>query len=375
MEGRVLEDRAQSIECRPAVRANGLSTNEMRGTWAITESTDWRFWPKTGLLSSPRAHGISHVARFAWTALCWNVAVVLWGAYVRATGSGAGCGNRWPLCDGDVVGASAKTQTIVEFTHRMTSAISLLMVIGLVVWCWRVTKRGDWVRYSALLAAALLANEALLGAALVLLKHVAYDHSVGRILFLCLHFGNTLLLLAALSLTAVWLSSGSGSFVLIGKWRELSSIGLGLLATMATGIAGAVAALADTLFPSTSLHSSLMQDFGSVTPAFLHCRLFHPAAALITACYVLWIVLKSSARRNRFSGSAIALLISVLVQVGVGVANVLFLAPVWLQIAHLFVADVLWVLLVVVSADLTLECTSGGGVNALPSLIKEGQET
>jgi len=347
----------------------------MRGTWAITESTDWRFWPKTGLLSSPRARGISHVARFAWTALCWNVAVVLWGAYVRATGSGAGCGNRWPLCDGDVVGASAKTQTIVEFTHRMTSAISLLMVIGLVVWCWRVTKRGDWVRYSALLAAALLANEALLGAALVLLKHVAYDHSVGRILFLCLHFGNTLLLLAALSLTAVWLSSGSGSFVLIGKWRELSSIGLGLLATMATGVAGAVAALADTLFPSTSLHSSLMQDFGSVTPAFLHCRLFHPAAALITACYVLWIVLKSSARRNRFSGSAIALLISVLVQVGVGIANVLFLAPVWLQIAHLFVADVLWVLLVVVSADLTLECTSGGGVNALPSLIKEGQET
>src|SRR5205823_6879297 len=117
---------------------------------------------------------------------------------VRATGSGAGCGNRWPLCDGDIVGASADRQTIVEFTHRVTSVISLLMVTGLVAWCWRVTKKGDWARYSAVLAVALLAIEALLGAALVLLEHVGNDHSAGRILLLCLHFGNTLLLLATL---------------------------------------------------------------------------------------------------------------------------------------------------------------------------------
>src|SRR6201984_1570086 len=187
--------------------------------------------------------------RFAWLTLAYNIAVVLWGAYVRATGSGAGCGNRWPLCDGEVVGASANGQTIVEFTHRITSVISLLMVTGLVVWCWRVTKKGDWARYSAVLAAVLLANEALLGAALVLLKHVGNDQSAGRILFLSLHFGNTLLLLATLSLTAAWLSNGSMSFTLISKWRVVGSIGLGLLTTMVTGITGAVAALADTLFP------------------------------------------------------------------------------------------------------------------------------
>lgn len=347
----------------------------MKGTGAITESSDWTFQPKTVLFSNLRARQISKVARFAWTALYWNVAVVLWGAYVRATGSGAGCGNRWPFCDGDVVGASAKAQTIVEFTHRMTSAISLLIVTGLVVWCWRETRKGDWARYSALLAAALLANEALLGAALVLLKHVASDQSIGRVLFLGLHFGNTLLLLAALSLTAVWLSNGSGNFTFIGKRREISSVGLGLLATMVTGIAGAVAALADTLFPSTSLRSSLMKDFGSVTPALLHFRLLHPAAALITASYVLWVLLKGFAIRNRFSRSAIALIILFFVQVGVGMTNVLFLTPVWLQIAHLFLADVVWVLLVLASADLILERTRGGEVYALPNLIKEGQET
>src|SRR6266567_4738041 len=348
--------------------------NEMRDRGAITDSTDWAFWPKTVLLSNPRARETSHVARFAWTALYWNVAVVLWGAYVRATGSGAGCGNRWPLCDGDVVGASANGQTIVEFTHRITSVISLLMVTGLVVWCWRVTKKGDWARYSTVLAAALLANEALLGAALVLLKHVGNDQSVGRILFLCLHFGNTLLLLATLSFTAAWLSNGSRSFTLIGKWRQVISIGLGLLATMVTGITGAVTALADTLFPATSLSSSLAQDLSSGTPALLRVRLLHPAVATVAAGYVLWVILRFSIRRNRFSQSAIGLIMLFFVQVGIGMANVLFLTPVWLQVAHLFVADVLWVSLVLASADLILERAGIGRAKALASVVKTGQE-
>jgi len=312
------------------------------------------------------------IARFAWTALYWNVAVVLWGAYVRATGSGAGCGNRWPLCDGDVVGASAKGRTIVEFTHRITSAISLLMVTGLVVWCWRVTKKGDWARYSAVLSAAFLANEALLGAALVLLKHVGNDQSAGRILFLCLHFGNTLLLLATLSLTAYWLSNGSRSFTLIGKWRQVISIGLGLLATISTGVTGAVSALADTLYPATSLPSSLAQDFSSGTPALLRVRLLHPAVATVAACYVLWVILRSSTGRNRFSPAAIALIILLFVQVGIGMTNVLLLAPVWIQIAHLFVADALWIFLVLASADLVLEPALTRPACALASVVKEG---
>ena len=331
----------------------------MRGSGAITD-TDWTFWPKATSLSNPRPGGMLQAARFAWAALYWNVAVVLWGAYVRATGSGAGCGNRWPLCNGDVVGASASGQTIVEFTHRITSVISLLVVTGLVVWCWRVTKKGDWARYSAVLAAVFLANEALLGAALVLLKLVGNDQSAGRILFLCLHFGNTLLLLATLSLTAAWLSNGSRSFTLISKWRAVGSIGLGLLATMVIGITGAVAALADTLYPATSLPSSLAQDFSSRTPTLSRVRLLHPAVATIAACYVLWVVWRSSTGRNRFSRSAIALITLLFMQVVIGMTNVLFLAPVWLQIAHLFVADALWILLVLASADLVLEAAKEG---------------
>jgi cytochrome c oxidase assembly protein subunit 15 len=322
---------------------------------ACDETRDSTFSPTTILPPHSRPGETSQVARFAWTALCWNVAVVLLGAYVRATGSGAGCGNRWPLCDGDLVGASANEQTIVEFTHRITTVISMLVVTGLVVWCWRVTNKGDWARYSAALSAALLANEALLGAALVLLKHVGNDQSAGRILFLCLHFGNTLLLLATLSLTADWLSSDRKQFTLIGKWRKAIPFGLGLLATMVTGITGAVTALADTLFPSTSLASSLAQDFRSNTPAFLRVRLLHPAVSTVAAWYVLWVILRSSTVRNRPSRSAIALIIVFFVQVAIGTTNVLLLAPVGVQIAHLFVADAVWILLVLASADLVLE--------------------
>ena len=299
--------------------------------------------------------GMPRIARFAWATLSCNVAVVLWGAYVRATGSGAGCGNRWPVCGGEVLSASAKAQTIIEFTHRATSGVALLMVTGLVIWCWRATTKRDWARYSALFAAAFLANEALLGAALVLLGHVGHDKSWGRVLFLCLHFGNTLLLLAMLALTAWWLRWVSSSLRLIRNPRGVVAIATGLFATMVIGITGAVAALGDTLFPAVSLRSSLAQDFGSGASILLRLRLVHPVVALTAAIYVLWVIFATARRRAHLSGAAISLLILFLTQIGIGIVNVLLLAPVWLQILHLCIADLLWIMLVVVSADLLFE--------------------
>ena len=294
------------------------------------------------------------VARFAWATLGCNVAVVLWGAYVRATGSGAGCGNKWPLCGGDVLGAGARTQTIIELTHRVTSGIVLVMVAALLVWCWRVTSRRDWARYSAILAAVFLANEALLGAALVLLDHVAQDKSSGRVIFLCLHFGNTLLLLAMLSLTAAWLSNGSNTFAMIRKPREVAIIAVGLLSTMLIGITGAVAALADTLFPASSLRASLMQDIAPGAPALLHFRLLHPVVAVIAAAYIFWVITNTARRRGTYPKLGLSLVVLLAAQLGLGILNVLLLTPIWLQIVHLLVGDVFWIVLVLASADLML---------------------
>ena len=300
------------------------------------------------------------VARFAWATLCFNVAVVLWGAIVRATGSGAGCGNKWPGCGGSVLGTSAKAQTIVEFTHRMTSGVALLMVAILLLWCWRATPKGNWARYSATMAAAFLANEALLGAALVLLGHVAGDQSAGRTLFLCLHFGNTLLLLGTLALTATWLQSGNENFKLIQKRREVSVVVVGLLAVLAIGMTGTMAALGDTLFPAISLRVSLLQDFTSDGPALMHFRLFHPVLAIIAGTYVTWVVLKNSSQRMCQSRASMALIILLFTEIGIGLLNVLLLTPIWLQILHLLVADTLWISLVLASAAIVLECRSSG---------------
>jgi cytochrome c oxidase assembly protein subunit 15 len=203
---------------------------------------------------------------------------------------------------------------------------------------------------------------------------VGTDQSAGRILFLCLHFGNTLLLLATLSLTAAWLSNGHRDFNFTGKWREVGAVVLGLLATIVTGIFGAITALADTLFRTSSLASTLAQDFSSGTPTLLRVRLLHPAIATIAASYVLWIIWRSSTLRNRFSRSAIALITLVFMEVAIGMTNVLLLAPVWIQIAHLFVADALWVLLVLASADLVLEPAVAWPAYVLASVVKEGHK-
>jgi len=236
----------------------------------------------------------------------------------------------------------------------MTSGIALLMVLFLLLWCWRATSKGDWARYSAVLATVFLANEALLGAALVLLGHLNRDQSAGRVFLLCLHFGNTLLLLATLALTAAWLQSGSSNFTLIQKRIRVSAVVVGLVAVMCIGMTGTMAALGDTLFPATSLRASLLQDFTSESPPLLHLRILHPLLALIAGSYVVWLVVKNSSRRICQSHTATALIILLLAEVGIGLLNVVLLTPIWLQILHLLVADTIWIFLVLASAAIVL---------------------
>jgi cytochrome c oxidase assembly protein subunit 15 len=298
--------------------------------------------------------------RFAWLTLAYNIAVILWGAYVRGTGSGAGCGNRWPLCNGTVLPRTPQAQTIIEFTHRLSSGFAVVMLFALVVWCWRKTEKGDWARSSSAVALLLILNEALLGALLVLFEHVGQDRSHSRVLFLCMHFGNTLLLLAALALTASWLSEGHRRFSVVKNGGEIAAVISGLLATVCIGITGSLAGLGDTLFPATSLTTSLIEDFSSGN-IFLRLRLLHPAVVAIAAIYVLWLILKSLNRPGRLWNREIVLAGILIGQIGLGILNVLLLAPVWLQLVHLLVAELFWVLVVLASANLlfaAVDCNS-----------------
>lgn len=293
----------------------------------------------------------SPLARFAWLTLAYNIAVILWGAYVRATGSGAGCGNRWPLCNGTVLPRSPQAQTIIEFTHRLTSGLAVVMVFSLLIWCWRKTSKGDWVRYSSLAAILLLFNEAVLGALLVLFQHVGQDRSPARVFFLCMHFANTLLLLSALTLTAQWLTKGYRRLSFVRNRAEIAATILGLVATMCIGITGSLAALGDTLFPATSLRESLLEDFSSGN-VLLRLRFLHPVAAMIGVMYVSWIILRSLKGPGRPSNQAIALVVVLVAEIGLGLLNVVLLTPLWLQILHLLFAELFWVLVVLTSANM-----------------------
>ena len=296
--------------------------------------------------------GAEPVARLAWLIVAYNIAVILWNAYVRASGSGAGCGSHWPLCNGEILPSTVQSQTLIEFIHRVTSAFSIVIVSFLVVWCWRRTSKGDWPRYSAVCGILLLFNEALLGALLVLLDHVgSLDRSAAHALFLCLHFGNTLLLLAALSLTARWLSNRKRRFAVVAKPHERIAIGLGLVAVMVIGVTGSLASLGDTLFPVGSLRHALMQDFSSSSDALLRLRLLHPVAAVMGSIYVLWLLWNFWGKRDR-SSWALVLAVTLTAQIALGAMNVILLAPVWLQMTHLLVAEVFWILIVLASADL-----------------------
>ncbi|MGC1416003.1 MAG: COX15/CtaA family protein [Candidatus Acidiferrum sp.] len=293
------------------------------------------------------------VAQFAWLVVAYNIAVTLWGAYVRATGSGAGCGNRWPLCNGQFLPSAAQSQTWIEFTHRVTSALAIVLVFALIIWCWRETSKNHWVRYAVVCGGILLFNEALLGALLVLLDYVGVDKSAGHAAFLCLHFGNTLLLMASLALTAIGLSNGE-RIVWVAKPHELIVIGIGLAAVMVIGMTGSLAALADTIFPVESVRSSMLQDFSPTSHFLVRLRLLHPISAVFGASYVLWVVLKLWRKRERSESTLSAIGAILTLQIGLGVLNIFLLAPVWLQMAHLFVADVFWILLLVSSAEFCL---------------------
>src|SRR6266436_3286928 len=289
--------------------------------------------------------------RFAWFILAYNVAVVLWGAYVRASGSGDGCGSHWPLCNGEFLPATPQIQTVIEFTHRVTSGVSLVLVTILLIWCWRCTAKSDWPRYSAVAAAVLLFNEALLGAVLVLVDHVGgLDRSATHALFLCLHFGNTLFLLAALALTASWLSNRDRRFGVVPRPYQTIATGLGVVSVMVTGMAGSLASLGDTLFPADSLRHAVVEDFSSSSHILQRLRVLHPIAAVIGFIYVLWLLQTFWRKQERFAWVPL-LSIILTAQIALGIMNVILLTPVWLQITHLFVAEIFWILLVLASAD------------------------
>jgi heme a synthase len=304
------------------------------------------------------------LGRFAWGVLAYNIAVILWGGLVRATGSGAGCGDHWPLCNGVVIQAHPRIATIIELTHRMTSGVAVIAVLALLLWTFRSTPRKHLARVSAAAAAVLTFNEALLGALLVLLQLTADNRSPERAVYLSLHLANTLLLLAALALCAHFSSRRRDFLRGTVRYSHLALGVVGLAATLGVGVSGSLAALGDTLYPAATLRAAFTAEFSQQSSWLLRLRFIHPLSAIIAGLFICWLVVGTVFRGSRLGnrGLGLVVVLLLLLQYSLGLADVLLLAPVWMQIMHLLGADLLWIALVVLTARFCV----GGASKTIP---------
>jgi cytochrome c oxidase assembly protein subunit 15 len=294
---------------------------------------------------------------FAWGVLAYFIAVILWGTVVRATGSGAGCGDHWPLCNGTVIQHSPRIATLIEFTHRITSGLSFFAVMGLLVWTFARTTRGHLARLAVAAAVVFTLIEAAIGALLVKLGLTAQSTSPLRAPYLALHLTNTMLLLAALTLAAHMLSRRTGYLRSAVRLVAPLSTSVCIVAVLIVAVTGSLAALGDTLFPAHTLNVALAQDFSSKGAWLVRWRWMHPMLAVLSSVFFFWMFAKGTQHSAHWNNRRLSVLVLALLmaQYTLGALDVLLLAPVWLQVAHLLGADLLWTTLVVLAARLTLQ--------------------
>ena len=286
-----------------------------------------------------------------WTTLGVIALTIVWGAYVRASGSGAGCGSHWPLCNGQVLPSTQSLQTRIEFIHRLSSALSIVLVFALSLGIWRSIRRRELPegiaqplgRYAVLISVCIIV-EALIGAALVVFELVGFDRSLKRTFSIAAHFVNTLVLLYGLMQIALFLRP---AFLHQGWKAERDAYGRIFLTSLAlVGIAGSITALGDTLFPATSLQEGMAQDWASGAHFLIRLRVLHP---LLATAFVVgslaWVGewLRSPLPVGTRKTGQVLMLVLV-GNLSLGLTNLLLLAPIWLQLVHLSTAVGLWML-------------------------------
>jgi cytochrome c oxidase assembly protein subunit 15 len=279
--------------------------------------------------------------------LIYAILVIVWGAVVRATSSGAGCGAHWPLCNGEVIPLAPTLKTIVEFAHRMTSGLILLMTAVLLWMAVKAFPAGHAARRAAKWSLIFVIIEALIGAGIVLLRLVEDNASMLRAIYIALHLTNTLLLVGCYTWTIVAASPLAVSWppAVAARWERW--LRAGLVGVIVVAAAGAIVALGDTLFPSATLAEGFAADRDPTAHFLIRLRVWHPAIAVVVSAFLITVVTRSDAMDEpALRTPARALVWLVVGQVALGAANLLTLAPLPLQMAHLLMSNLLWVALV-----------------------------
>jgi len=248
----------------------------------------------------------------------YTLLVIIWGAWVRISHSGDGCGDHWPVCQGEFIPDLTQKKTFIEYFHRLMSGAYGLIVIYL-WWKLRFLHKKMTLAHSFLI---LMITEALLGAALVKFNLVTTNDSFLRLIFMSLHQLNSFMLTAVTFL--IYKSFDTEFDFRIKKIHILFII---------VPITGAIAALSTTLFPSISLFQGIMDDFNSQSHIFIKLRILHPLLAMIImTSFIIWLYVKNETR----------LALETFFAVVIGIITLISLSPVYLKISHLLLAHLLW---------------------------------
>jgi heme A synthase len=291
--------------------------------------------------------------KFAWAALGYNIVVILWGVFLRASHSGDGCGQHWLTCQGEVVPSAPELKTIIEYSHRITTAIAGLIVLALVIWAFRRFGLRHRITIGSLGTLFFIIVEALIGRGLVLTGNTAGNWTPMRPYWTAGHLINTFLLLACLALTA-WFASTNRKASFRVPARIWLLLAVGVAAILFVGISGSMAALTNMLFPSASLSEGLARDFDASSHYLLRLRISHPLLSVLSAVYLIFLA--GWLRRwwpldmmvVRWSN---AVTLFVLFQLIFGAATLLMLAPIVMQVGHLFLADAVWISFIMLAAS------------------------
>ena len=289
--------------------------------------------------------------------LGYNILVIIWGVFLRASKSGDGCGQHWLTCHGEIIPSAPELKTVIEFSHRLTSGLAFFFVLILLIWAFRKFEKGSPIRKTAVISFIFIITEALVGAGLVLTGNTAETLTAARPFWMIGHLINTFILLAFLTLTA-WFASSGKRFNFKVQPKILLLLGLAVVGIFFIGMSGSVAALGSMLFPANSLAEGFQQDFSATSNILLRLRVSHPILSISVGVYFIFLAgwLRSKAKENQAVNKwANILSILVLIQFASGAVTLLTLAPIIMQLIHLFLADAVWIAFILLSAEILAE--------------------
>ena len=292
----------------------------------------------------------SHYAAFA---LAYNLLVIVWGVFLRASYSGDGCGQHWLTCQGEPIPSAPELKTVIEFSHRITTMLAGVVVLVLLIWAFKKFEKGHIVRKLAALSFVFILIEGAIGGGLVLTGNTAANWTPTRPFWTAGHLINTFILIAFLALTAWFARKGDRATKRLST-RDIALIVVGIAAILIVGISGSMAALSTMLFPSASVVEGVARDFDPNSHLLLRLRILHPILSIFTAVFLLFFsafMRKNSAGSADVAKWAKALTILIVVQVAFGAATLLSLGPIVMQLGHLLLADLVWIAFVLLCAS------------------------